>query len=818
MRLTSRAIIALAIVSITAVGMVASDNNDLAWQYVNKQRIHLATPDRFDYSDEFYYQNYLTSLNARDEMPWGKSIPELEFEHFVLPVRVNNENLDTARMVFSRELKDRVKNLSMEDAILEVNHWCHEKVSYRPSDARTSSPLATMRTAYGRCGEESTFLVAALRSVCIPARQVYTPRWAHTDDNHAWVEAWANGKWYFLGACEPEPVLNLGWFNESASRGMLMHTKVAGGRYHGPEEVMSHNKYYTEINVTNNYAPTALRYIDVTDKRGNDVPDAIVEFKLYNYAEFYTVAKKNTSDPPPLYLSAGKGDLLVWVTKDDKVAVKKVSWAGDSVDFASIKLLDESLPKYLEFDIVPPPSSAVLPEVTDDQRAINDRRKAQEDSIRQAYEATMPVEAWRGNYRTIQQFLDEAQNKMMAQKLLDVISAKDLRDINLDVLRDNEVAVTDTSELYCRYVLCPRVENEWLTPYKAFFRQEFEGKVKNIIQLIDWTKENIYITNWRNPQHLRQQPMSVYRIHETDELGRAIFFVSVARSMGWPSRINEVNGKLEYYLNYAWHEVKFDEEISLKTEPSGTLQLNFTPSDTHNDLAYYTHFTLSKLVKNSPQLLTYPEDATWSNTFKDGVNLEPGTYILTTGNRQSDGSVLASITTFKIESNKKCNVDLALRGNDIKVEIIGKIDTKGKYRDINDNTIKDLFNKNGFTIVGYIRPNHEPSNHALRDIATYAKDFEDINCSIVLINHWKQPFNSTEFNNLPATTKWGTIDKDLDFLWKVADKMGIDGRTDPIFLLCDKDGNVYFIKEGYTIHLGEQLLKTIKKIEASRKN
>ena len=32
------------------------------------------------------------------------------------------------------------------------------------------------------------------------SRQVYTPRWAHTDDNHAWVEAWVNGKWYFLGA------------------------------------------------------------------------------------------------------------------------------------------------------------------------------------------------------------------------------------------------------------------------------------------------------------------------------------------------------------------------------------------------------------------------------------------------------------------------------------------------------------------------------------------------------------------------------------------------------------------------------------------
>ena len=56
----------------------------------------------------------------------------------------------------------------------------------------------------GNGGEESTFTVSALRTIGIPARQVYTPRWAHTDDNHAWVEAWVDGKWYFLGAC-PEP-------------------------------------------------------------------------------------------------------------------------------------------------------------------------------------------------------------------------------------------------------------------------------------------------------------------------------------------------------------------------------------------------------------------------------------------------------------------------------------------------------------------------------------------------------------------------------------------------------------------------------------
>ena len=83
---------------------------------------------------------------------------------------------------------------SMEQAALEVNHWAYEKATYRPSDARTSSPLATVRTTFGRCGEESTLGVAAMRSVGIPARQVYTPRWAHTDDNHAWVEVWIDGK------------------------------------------------------------------------------------------------------------------------------------------------------------------------------------------------------------------------------------------------------------------------------------------------------------------------------------------------------------------------------------------------------------------------------------------------------------------------------------------------------------------------------------------------------------------------------------------------------------------------------------------------
>ena len=413
--------------------------------------------DVTDYPGDYYLENVRLSKQTRDEMPWGKEIPDEVFRHFVLPIRVNNENLDDSRRVFYDELKDRVKGLPMKDAILEVNHWCHEKVVYRPSDARTSSPLASVKTAYGRCGEESTFTVAALRAVGIPARQVYTPRWAHTDDNHAWVEAWADGHWYFFGACEPEPVLNLGWFNSPASRGMLIHTKVFG-RYNGPEEIMLETPNYTEINVTENYAPIAKALVTVRDRNGQPVIGARVEFKVYNYAEFYTVATKYTDASGQVSLTAGKGDMLVWASDKGTFGFSKLSFSKQpeltlTLDKKEGDIFEEDI------DIVPPVENPILPEVTPEQRAENDRRMMQEDSIRNAYVATFPtaeqadsiiaclkgksgsfvrkalasflVES-RGNHDVLVRFLNEAdrQGKLMkGAALLSVLTKKDLRDV-----------------------------------------------------------------------------------------------------------------------------------------------------------------------------------------------------------------------------------------------------------------------------------------------------------------------------------------------------------------------------------------------------
>ena len=181
--------------------------------------------DLGEYGPELFLGEARQALAAREEFPWGRELPDALFLREVACPRVNNEGLAPCRELFRGELAPRVRGLSLEEAILEVNRWCAGKVTYRASDDRTASALEVVRRGYGRCGEESLFLVNALRSVAIPARQVYAPWWSHCDDNHAWVEAWDGNAWRYLGACEPEPVLDRGWFTGAAARAMLLHAR-----------------------------------------------------------------------------------------------------------------------------------------------------------------------------------------------------------------------------------------------------------------------------------------------------------------------------------------------------------------------------------------------------------------------------------------------------------------------------------------------------------------------------------------------------------------------------------------------------------------
>ena len=827
---------------------------DLSKLTVNQQEMealqflyaYMPLADVTDYPVEFHLENVRATFQARDEMPWGKKVPELLFKHFVLPLRVNNEALDMSRPVFFKELKERVNGMSMEEAILEVNHWCHEHVTYQPSDSRTLSPLACMKTAIGRCGEESTFTVAALRSIGIPARQVYTPRWAHTDDNHAWVEAWADGKWHFMGACEPEAVLDLGWFNAPASRALLMHTR-AFGDYNGPEEVMSRTRNFTEINLIGNYAATASTQVQVLDKAGNPVKGARVEFRIYNYGEFYPAATKYSDGKGKASLTAGKGDMLVWASKDGWYGYRKVSFGKDkTVDIVLNR--NNSLkagPSYETFDIVPPVEKAVMPKVTPEQAAQNKRRFAREDSIRKAYEATFldaerarslsPALAdylvkARGNWQTLLEFANNHSDK--TERVIGVLNGlndKDMRDVTMIILEDAFNARSNQ--------VAQRVEYEMITsPFKCILQDAFDkasaDRMRNDpSRLVDWVRQNITVKNEENALHIAQTPMGVWRSQVADKRGRDIFFVDLARSLDIEARKDPVTGKVQYRTDDDWQDVNF-ETVEQQNAQTGTLKLRYTPTPLLDDPKYYHHFSISRILDDgTTQLLNYDEGdsgledgSSWSNTFQGGTTLDAGTYMLTSGTRAASGKVLVANRIFNVNPGETTTINLTMRQSDDIVAVIGNFNSESKFH-LLDSQMIPIAGDNvsilsqtgrGYFIVGVLSVGQEPTNHAMRDIAKMSSQLDKWGRPMVLLFENEaeaQKYRQENYGTLPRNVIYG-IDNGGAILSQIAQEMKLTSETQlPVFILADTFNRVLFCSQGYTIGLGEQLNKVINNLD-----
>ena len=461
---------------------------------------YMPLSDLADYDGEFFLQQVRYAFKAREEFSWGKSVPEDIFRHFVLVYRVNNENLDTARMVFFHELKDRIKDLSMYDAALEVNHWCHEKVTYRPADIRTSAPLATVRTSLGRCGEQSTFTVTALRAVGIPARQCYTPRWAHTDSNHAWVEVWINGKWYFLGACEPDPELNMGWFANPSTRAMMVHTTIFGkNNIQGEKNVET--PLYSVSNMLDNYADVKKVTVHVLDQNEKSVEGATVKFKLYNYAEYYPLASNSTNSEGIAQLTTGQGDLLVWISHDGKYNYQKIDVREqDEITIILNRVVGE---EYVEqFDMVPPFEKKAAKEISDEVMKKHNARLQYEDSVRTAYVATFmkeeearkiksanlteelivsAIKRSEGNHAEIAKFIKnhaEYELGLYLNSYLESLADKDLRDTPADILEAHVTYykargnVNYGEDVYLKGILPARIANELIRPWRSFLNKE----------------------------------------------------------------------------------------------------------------------------------------------------------------------------------------------------------------------------------------------------------------------------------------------------------------------------------------------------------
>ncbi|MGE6228686.1 transglutaminase domain-containing protein [Paenibacillus chitinolyticus] len=862
--------------------------------------------DLADYDGALFLNHVRTTLEIRAKVPWGRRVPDHLFLHFVLPLRVNSENLEDCRGILYEELAERTKHLPMEKAILETNYWCHEKATYVGSDLRTISPLTMLRSAQGRCGEESTLAVSALRSIGIPARQCYTPRWAHCDDNHAWVEAWADGQWHYIGACEPEPVLDRGWFGAPARRAMLVNTRVHAN-YPGPEPVTLAEEWLTEINLLETYAPVRAVTVAVKDEEGRPVEGARVHFQLYNMAEMYPIAVIATDSEGLAAFRTGWGDLLVRAVKDGLWAEEKLSAAGSSTLVLTIRNAEEP-PGTLDVDMVPPPEreGEALSAVTEEMLRLHQEREREGAAVRKSFEDTFlgeqdavklalelglpPQRVWnvlrkaRGNSREIRDFLLERtpSNGEWPLRLLESMRDKDMLDTFRPTLDDHLLhalkwANAWEEDVFVPYILCPRVHFEMIGPYRRLFEEAFTAEEaaayrKDPSGLVRRLAAEYEVRDDLTNLPGRASAAGSFTLKKGDRLSLDIMLVAVCRSLGIPARLHPNNQKPQFRLDGEWNNAGWQEESkaqrgTLLLRPTGghgkpadgtggqegpALRLADRPAGqpngsvhggtevgadasapletgAHSDSAaseesaaapapeasYFQNLTVARLEDGLYRTIVFPHGK--SDLYAEPLELEAGSYRLTTGTRLKDGTVRVRFRHFTVLPGRQTELTPTFRAAPSEVPVLGAVDGRTVFGSLEENgetrVLEDLAGGRA-VLAAWIEPEREPSKHLIRELTELSNLYAKAEATVIMVvggDRRTVSFDPARYGALPEGTHF-VRDEDYVSLDEFNAKRPLPDAGFPHVFVVDRKGRIRYTQSGYKVGSAREALQIFENL------
>lgn len=592
-------------------------------------------------------------------------IPEDLFLNYVLPIRLGNEELCLCRKFFFDLLKDRIKGLSTMQAIIEINYFNAENVEYQNTDFRTMSALAAFNASFGRCGEESVFAVNVYRSVGIPARQVYTPRWSHCDDNHAWIEVWCDGKWHFTGACEPEESLDQGWFKSASSRAMFIQSVFLGEPKN--EDILFKLRLATYINCLKTYAETKKISIFIEDKDKKPVCGAKVMFGVLNYSHVYPCVTLTTDDKGMVSLTTGLGSLNVRAVKDDMVCDKTIDTRLGSTFTLALMADNTKYDVWEDFVSVAPSCAASKSDESIEKRQLNklkitaankkreakiaasfDDKRAKAIVDKYGYEYAYKVLSdCRGNFDNLCEFFeDERYSPIEKERLIATLTEKDLLDVDATVLKESlDTAREEKDDMYYKYVMCPRVWFEHLSPCRKFIREFFTAEqkrkfIENPMEIKKYIDDNI-----------KYYPDFEYGNVLTDTIGalvnksgnlltQKVLFVNICRALDIPARLNPVNNLAEFYFK--------NDFICVENIESGDSTIILVKDD--SEVEYLTDFAIGVLTDGNYVNLDL-KDLKWRNNELE-INVKSGEYRIITDNRLPNGNVYASKYNFILNSGE----------------------------------------------------------------------------------------------------------------------------------------------------------------------
>ena len=698
--------------------------------------------DAGEYDFSLFLSYVRHGLWLYENVDWCAALPEDIFIHYVLACRVNSEDLTDCRPFFYEKLKDRVAGLPLEKAVLEINYWCGENATYESTDIRTASPMTMYRSGKGRCGEESTFAVSACRSVGIAARQVYAPRWAHCDDNHAWVEVYLNGEWHFFGACEPEESLDKGWFTAAAGRALLIHSRTFSDfGAAGTQDGLGREGAVFDHNLTKAYTKTTPLRVEVKDAAGNPVRGARVTLEILNMAEYYPGAELVTDAEGRVETETGCGDLRIrarfdglcaettaFVPETPVVALTLAAAANDPA------VLDD---RWISSQLQAPEEFCpVRVTETEEQVQTGLRRQEETKQIREkrfadAYERFAAeadpedtgllsmLRTAGDNGEEILRFLKRDENPLR-RRMLDVLSVKDYKDLKAAVLEDHLDCEKGAlpEEIFERYVLCPRIWKEELAPWRSLIRARFSEEEKAAFRedperIWDYIQKEIRYAHDQEYGTIFATPAGCLKMGMGSEIAQAILFAAICRSLNVAARVEDTRLKPQYYRDGVFvtpakaadcDDTGCEKAVLALTAPEG------------EELTYGQTWSVGKLSEEGYRTLNL-FGVQFDGDRKLEISLEPGVYRLLVCRRLPNGNQHVAERRFCVGSGEKKQVEMFAWESgldellvDFPLEDFRVAESTGTTR-----SMKELAGE-GPAVLAFLGVGEEPTEHVLNEL------------------------------------------------------------------------------------------------------
>lgn len=744
------------------------------------------------------------SLRAYEAFAYVKTVPLELFFAYVLQPRVNSEWLDESRNAMMEEIAPYIQGKTMAQAALCVNYWCCSHAAYTPADSRTLGPLAVMRRTLGRCGEESVLTVAALRSVGIPARQCYAPRWSHCDDNHAWVEVWIDGRWHYMGACEPEPALDTGWFTAAASRAMLVHTKCWSD-LGGEPDVAYKTPLYGLVNHTPLYAAAKTLTVRLTEN-GAPLPGVTAAFQIDNYSELYPIFRTQTDQDGIARFVTGLGDLAVYVCHRGKVLLRKVDMRIQDLlelDTAGA-LLPEELPEVITMDLVPPVGRTDVPPDADDPdhdgrlRACEERRGSYQSTFRKAesdgvFDAALRNAA--GNWREIQRFLDDPRYTAAHKELLlSTLREKDFVDITCEVLSDAldsalPVEARYDGEVFRDYVLAPRVADEMLLPHRQAMRELFPDGFESPEAILSWMRENMEeVPDW-GVQEFYPSAYGCLKHRRLPAYSFDMVFVSLCRAFGFPARLHSATGEGQWLRAGEWESVR------------GTVWVPLQLANQSANVLYYgEHFTLG--VWNGQTFDTLRFDGTVLEE-ECTLSVPAGFYRLTATTRQIDGTASVRLLHFDA-SQRRVPVQPPEDQTAKRLKHVPLLPALPR------GPVKELLLETSGTcrIIVFADPSSEPTEHLFQEFLECGDDWNREDCGIFIMVGREEALQNPTLQSVTHRLVRARVQvcSDPEAQIRLHEAMGVGDKRLPFVLSVSGQDEGVYASANYNIRMARTLL------------